>query len=69
MKSNNQPQNREISNYSSLFVSAILLLAVALLTEGTATTPIRQFIEGVLVGMSIACGVIGFTVLIRSRRK
>jgi hypothetical protein len=61
MNSNDGPQSKENSAYSSLFISAILLVTVAVATEGL-TTPLGQFIQGVLAGMSIACSVIGFAV-------
>lgn len=69
MKSNHQLQTKEKSDYSSLFISAILLLAVGLAMEGIGTTPVRQFIEGLLIGMSIACSIIGFVVYARSQKK
>ena len=69
MKPNDQPQSKEESDYSSLFISATLLLAVGLATEGIGTTPLRQFIQGMLIGMSIACSLIGFVVYIRSQKK
>ena len=68
MKSNDQPQSKEKSDYSSLFISAILLITVAVATEGL-TTPVEQFIQGVLIGMSIACSVIGFAVYARAHKK
>jgi hypothetical protein len=68
-KSTDRPQNREKSDYSSLFISAILLLAVGLATEGMAATPVQQFLEGMLIGMSIACSIIGFVVFARSQKK
>jgi hypothetical protein len=68
MKSNDRPQSKERSDYSSLFIGAILLITVAVATEGLAT-PVRQFIQGVLVGMSIACSVIGFAIYARAHKK
>jgi hypothetical protein len=53
MKSNDRPQSKERSDYSSLFISAILLITVSAATEGLATL-VSQLIRGVLVGMSIA---------------
>ena len=69
MKSNQRPQSEEQSDYNSLFICAILLLAAGLAAEGIGTTSVRQFIEGMLVGMSIACSLIGFVVYIRSQKK
>jgi hypothetical protein len=68
MKSTDRPQSKERSDYSSLFISAILLITLAVATEGLATS-VRQFIQGVLVGMSIACSVIGFAVYASAHKK
>ena len=69
MRSNGEPQSEEQSDHNYLFISAILLLAVGLAAEGIGTTSLRQFIEGMLIGMSIACSLIGFIVYIRSPKK
>jgi hypothetical protein len=34
-----------------------------------AATPVQQFLEGMLIGMSIACSIIGFVVFARSQKK
>ena len=68
MKPDTQRQGIGKSDYSSLFISAILLMVVALAAEGL-TTPVEQFIQGVLVGMSIACSVIGFAVYAKAHKK
>ena len=58
------------NDYSSLFISAVLLLAAGLALEGTITTSSAgKFFEGLLIGMSIACGVIGFIVYSQSSKK
>ena len=56
-------------DHSSLFISAALLIAVGLSVDGITTTPAEKFVEGVLIGMSIACSLIGFIMYVRSSEK
>jgi hypothetical protein len=55
------------NGYGSLFLGAVLLLAVDLALEGK--TPTEKSFEGVLIGISIACNLIGFIVYARSSKK
>ena len=56
-------------DYSSLFISAALLVAVGLSVDGITTTPTEKFVEGILIGMSIACSLTGFILYARSSKK
>lgn len=69
MKSTDRSRSKQKSDYTSLFMGAILLLLVGLALDGTGGTPVHRFIEGLVFGMSIACSVIGLVVYVRSARE
>lgn len=55
-------------DYTSLFIAAILTVAVGQTLEET-TTHIARFLHGVLVGTSIGCSVLGLVLYTRSSKK
>ena len=68
MNTNNRPQNPVKYDYSSLLLGAVLLLGTAAAIEGM-TTPVGRFFQGALIGMSIACTLIGFILYIQSSKQ
>jgi hypothetical protein len=54
--------------YNSLLIAAVILLGVGQALEGL-TTPVRLFLHGVLVGLSIVCRVLGLVLYVRSPRR
>ena len=68
MKSGNQP-NKEIKyDYGTILLMAILLLGVSQSLE-SIQTPTGSFIRDVVIGMSIACSVIGLILYGLSSKK
>jgi uncharacterized membrane protein YccC len=55
-------------DYTSLLIAAVMMLAVSQTLDGM-TTPIARFLNGVLIGMSIACSVLGLALYARSPKK
>jgi uncharacterized membrane protein YccC len=55
-------------DYTSLLISATLLIGVAVATDGL-TTPAGRFVNGVLIGMSIACSLIGLVLYVSSKKR
>jgi multisubunit Na+/H+ antiporter MnhB subunit len=58
MKSGSQPKKEIKYDYGTILLMAVLLLGVSQSIEGIQT-PTGSFIRGVVIGMSIACSVIG----------
>jgi hypothetical protein len=69
MNPNNQPQSRVNPNYSSVFISAVLLAVAGLALVGIVTTAVGKFFAGLLIGMSIACIVLGFVMYAQSKKE
>ena len=69
MNPDNQPQSKLKLNYSSVFISAVLLSVAGLSIERTVTTSVGKFFGGLLIGMSIACIVLGFVVYAQSKKE
>jgi hypothetical protein len=55
-------------NYSALLIAAVMLLGVSQALDGMVT-PIARFLNGVLIGLSIVCSVIGLVLYVRSTKK
>jgi uncharacterized membrane protein YccC len=55
-------------NYSALLIAAVMLLGVSQALDGMVT-PLARFLHGVLIGMSIACSVIGLVLYVQSTKK
>lgn len=69
MNPNHKSQSNMKPNYSSLFISAVLLSVTGLGVMGLMTTSVGKFFAGLLIGMSIACIVIGFVMSMQSKRE
>jgi hypothetical protein len=55
-------------DFGSLLVAAVVLLAVGQAIERLAT-PFAQFVRGILIGLSIACSLIGLVLYSKSSSK
>jgi hypothetical protein len=55
-------------NYSALLFAAVMLLAASQTLDGMIT-PVARFLHGVLIGMSIACSVLGLVLYTQSTKK
>jgi hypothetical protein len=68
MNTSNGHQNTVKYDYGSLFLGAILLMGTAGAVEGM-TSPVGRFFQGLLIGMSIACTLIGFILYLQSSKQ
>lgn len=55
-------------NYSALLIAGVLLVAVSQALE-SLSTPLANFLHGVLIGLSIVCSTVGLVLYVPSARK
>jgi hypothetical protein len=63
-----QPQVNEKYDYSTILFMAVILLTTSQAIENIQT-PVGDFIRGVMIGMSIACSVVGLVLYVQSQKK
>jgi len=68
MKPNNLPEVKEKYDYGTVLLMAVLLMSTSQAIE-SIQTPVGRFIRGVVVGMSIACSLIGLVLYVQSQKK
>jgi hypothetical protein len=69
MNPHNQPQRSVKLNPSSVFSSAVLLSVAGLSIERIVTTSVGKFFGGLLIGLSIACIVLGFVMYAQAKKE
>ena len=55
-------------NYSALLIAGVILMGVSQAIEGM-TSPVALFLNGVLIGLSLVCSVVGLILYARAPKK